>query len=99
MEECYPDPALRAGVQEFLESGRTGWLDVPMRTRDGSEIETSWANVRMSDDTRVGIGIDITERKFAEAERRTTEERFRGLAETVPSIIWSIRSSRCTWAT
>jgi PAS domain S-box-containing protein len=89
MEECYPDPALRAGVQEFMESCRPGWLDVPMRTRDGREIETSWANVRMSDDTRVGIGIDITERKLAEAERRTTEERFRGLAETVPSIIWT----------
>ena len=38
-------------------------MDIHMRTRQGRVVETSWANIRLSDDTRVGIGIDITDRK------------------------------------
>src|SRR5262249_16635336 len=70
MEECYPDPEYRARVAEFMRSCRDGWMDIRMRTRDGRDVETSWANIRLSDDTRVGIGIDITERKRPEAALR-----------------------------
>jgi two-component system CheB/CheR fusion protein len=66
MERCYPDPAVRERAREFMLSCREGWMDFPMRTRDGRDIETSWANIRLSDDTRIGIGIDITGRKLAE---------------------------------
>jgi PAS domain S-box-containing protein len=63
MEECYPDPAYRGQVAEFMHSCRDGWMDIRMRTRDGRDLETSWANIRLSDGTRVGIGLDISDRK------------------------------------
>jgi PAS domain S-box-containing protein len=63
MEECYPDPAYRERVAEFMRSCRAGWMDIRMRTRDGRDLETSWANVRLSDGTQVGIGLDISDRK------------------------------------
>jgi PAS domain S-box-containing protein len=66
MAECYPDPVYRVQVAEFMQSCRDGWMDIRMRTRSGSYIETSWANVRLSDQSQVGIGIYITERKRAE---------------------------------
>jgi PAS domain S-box-containing protein len=75
MEECYPDPEYRERVAEFMRTCRDGWMDIRMRTRDGREVETSWANIRLSDDTRVGIGIDITDRKRAETALRQSEER------------------------
>jgi PAS domain S-box-containing protein len=75
MEECYPDPAYRKQVQEFMQSCRDGWMDIRIRTRSGQNLETSWANIRLSDGTQVGIGLDITDRKryehsLKEADRR-----------------------------
>jgi signal transduction histidine kinase/CheY-like chemotaxis protein len=53
-------------------------MDIRMRTRDGRDVETSWANIRLSDGTQVGIGLDITDRKrfeesLKEADRRKDE--------------------------
>ena len=78
MERCYPDPAYRAVVRAYMESLREGWQDIAMTTRDGRVIDTSWSNVRLPDDTRIGIGLDVSERKRVEAER----ERARSEAET-----------------
>ena len=77
MEACYPDPEYRARVAQFMASGQDGWMDIRMRTRDGRDVETSWANVRLSDQTQVGIGIDITQRKQVEEALRLSEARFR----------------------
>lgn len=65
MAELFPDPAVRAQVRGKMDSCEPGWFDVAMMARDGRILETSWANIRLSDDSRVGIGIDISERKQA----------------------------------
>ncbi len=67
MDACYPDPAWRERVRRHMEASPAGWMDVPMRTRDGRDLEASWANLPLSDGTQIGIGIDITERKAGEA--------------------------------
>jgi len=78
MEQCYPDPAYRKQVWEFMQSCTQGWMDIRMRRKDGRDLETFWANVRLSDGTHVGIGLDISERKryeesLKEADRRKDE--------------------------
>ena len=55
MERCYPDPAYRAELLAYMASLAPGWRDVVMTTRDGRALQTSWANIRLSDDTFVGI--------------------------------------------
>src|SRR5262249_4323271 len=60
LERCYPDPAYRERVRGFMDACSGGWMDVRMRTRDGRDLETSWANIRLFDQTRIGIGIDLT---------------------------------------
>ena len=69
MEECYPDPAYREDVARFMAECGDGWKDIRMRTRSDAGIETMWANVRLSDDTRVGFGLNITDRKRSEQQR------------------------------
>jgi PAS domain S-box-containing protein len=75
MEACYPDPAYRERVRKFMQSCREGWMDIRMRTRDGRDLETSWANVRLSDGTQVGIGLDIADRKRYEQTLRDADRR------------------------
>ena len=82
MARCYPDPAYRAEVREYMDSVREGWRDVAMTTRDGQILKTSWSNIRLPDDTRIGIGLDVTERRRAEDER----ERARAQAEEASRI-------------
>ncbi|MEJ2164835.1 MAG: PAS domain S-box protein [Desulfobacterales bacterium] len=62
MEKFYADPAERAAARQFMESLETGWRTLRVTARDGGTVESAWANIRLSDDTRVGIGIDIRER-------------------------------------
>jgi len=66
--ECYPDPQYHQYVLNFIAASSAKWADFKTRTKDGRVIDTSWANVRLSDGTSIGIGQDITERKRAEEE-------------------------------
>ncbi len=50
------------------------WSDFKTKVRDGRIIDTSWANVRLSDGRCIGIGQDITERKRVEAELKELNE-------------------------
>jgi PAS domain S-box-containing protein len=73
----YPDSKHREKVLETMQNGHSGWRDFQPRTRDGTTIETSWAQVALSDGTRISIGQDIRERKRSEEALRMSEERFR----------------------
>lgn len=68
--EFYPDPAARKEALDFIHNPKPGFLDLDVRTKDGRQLHTSWANVLLSDGTRIGIGIDITERKRVEEDLR-----------------------------
>jgi PAS domain S-box-containing protein len=82
MARCFPDPASRADARGYMDSLREGWRDFDMTTRDGRLLQTSWSNIRLPDDTRIGIGLDVTERKRTEGER----EGARALAEEASRI-------------
>jgi PAS domain S-box-containing protein len=66
-DEFYPDPGYRAYVLDFIRNPPARFADFEVRTRDGRTLQTSWANVKLSDGTSIGIGIDVTERRRAEA--------------------------------
>jgi PAS domain S-box-containing protein len=83
IEQCYPDPDEREQIRQFMESCREGWMDIRMRARDGRIIETSWANVRLTNGLQIGIGIDITARKRAETEVRRANAELQQFAHIV----------------
>ncbi|BAU47964.1 histidine kinase [Sulfurifustis variabilis] len=88
MAQCYPDPDYREQVRGFMLSPQAGWRDFRMATKNGGCIESTWANVRFSEDVYIGLGLDMGERKRAEDALRESEERFRGLAEGMPHVVW-----------
>jgi PAS domain S-box-containing protein len=63
MEQIYPDPAQFAQAQAFMQNPEPGWRDFHMTAKDGSIVESSWANIVLSDGRHVGIGIDVREQK------------------------------------
>jgi PAS domain S-box-containing protein len=91
MQRCFPDPQLRAKVAAFIESCGPDWMDTPMQTARGETLETSWVNFRLTDGTRVGIGIEITDRKRAEAQQALLlgemSHRLRNLFSVASSVI------------
>jgi PAS domain S-box-containing protein len=65
--EWFPDPEYRASVLEHMFPATGKWKDLKARIRDGSHLDTSWANIRLSNGMSIGIGQDISDRKQAEA--------------------------------
>ncbi len=90
--ECYPDPQYRQRVLQFVADSNGEWTDFRAHTKSGRVIETSWAAVRLSDGTTIGIGQDVTARKAAavalkvEHHRRERMEAELRLAQKLESV-------------
>jgi PAS domain S-box-containing protein len=83
MELVYPDPAYRNWVAEYMQSLYPGFVDIKMITKGGQCIETSWANIRISDGRNVGIGVDISERKAFEEKLSTLSKQLHTVVDNI----------------
>ena len=81
LSEAYPDPERHREVLEFMQRAEGRWKDFRTRTRDGRLIDTSWARVALSDGTRLGFGVDVTERRDSETRLLQSTEELRALSE------------------
>lgn len=66
LSRMYPDPQVRQEVLDFAIKSSGVWRDFRTHTKAGHVIPTSWANVKLSDGTCIGLGIDATELKRVE---------------------------------
>ena len=73
MEQCYPDPEVRARAAAYMQKASTEWREFEVTARSGGLVQSIWSNV-VVDDIRIGIGIDITERKKLEARLRHAQK-------------------------
>jgi urea transport system substrate-binding protein len=81
LSECYPDPEYRQKVFDFMLASAGKWQDFKTKTRYGRTLDTSWANIQLSDGKSIGIGQDISDRKQAEEARRKAEQRYHSIFE------------------
>ncbi len=86
-----PDDAFRL-TQRLLNDGAIFDEELRLYRKDGGINTVLWSAVTIELAGRpavLTVSVDITERKLAEAALKESEERFRFLAETVPSIVWT----------
>lgn len=74
MKLVYPDPEQRARVADFMQSLESAWHEWAPIARSGQPIPSSWTNIRLADETRIGIGVDLRQHKQAENELRKLNE-------------------------
>jgi PAS domain S-box-containing protein len=84
---CYPEPGYREEVRRFMESAEPGWREFVATAKDGTQVTSSWANVRLSDSTQIGIGLDLRERKRVENALRDSEQQLLALYERNPAMV------------
>lgn len=73
LSDCYPDPVACQSVLEHMLAATGNWQDMTTVNASGQVLETSWANVRLSQGRFLGIGQDISERAQRDAERKQRE--------------------------
>jgi PAS domain S-box-containing protein len=91
LELIHPDDVERS-VNEVAKQGRqyrTKHFVNRYRCKNGSYRIFEWRTTFNRDDsTRFGIAKDITEQRLWEESLRESEERFRIMADSCPTIIW-----------
>ncbi|MGD0283469.1 MAG: PAS domain S-box protein [Dissulfurispiraceae bacterium] len=65
-------------------------MEVVVTCKDGWKKNISWGYIAMGD-KNYAYGLDLTERKQAEATLQESEREFRLLAEAMPQIVWVTR--------
>ncbi|MFB2939450.1 PAS domain S-box protein [Aerosakkonemataceae cyanobacterium BLCC-F154] len=74
LSECFTDPVEYQQVLQHMMSANGKWKDLKTLTATGKELETTWANVQLSNGYFLGIGQDISDRKRNEIELRKAME-------------------------
>jgi PAS domain S-box-containing protein len=78
--ELYPDPEDRRQALEFARQSTGKWTDAKVTVRDGRMVDISWASIRLSDGTTIGIAQDATDRKLEEQKREAYASRLQALS-------------------
>lgn len=90
MERLYPDPDYRKEILDFMQSLAPCWKDVRLVCKTGVAIETSWSSVQIPDGRRIGIGIDIHERKQMEHDLRRHASALEAANRELESFSYSV---------
>lgn len=85
--EGFSDPLERRRAIDFTLNATSEWEDFETKSHDGHTIHTSWAVVRLSDGSRIGIGKDITARKRVEQELVQQKEILQTIFDHVPVLL------------
>jgi PAS domain S-box-containing protein len=71
LAKMYPDPQVRQGVSDLIQRADGRSEDFRTSTKDRRVLDISWTKVRLSDDSIIGVGENVTERKQAETTIRS----------------------------
>jgi PAS domain S-box-containing protein len=74
---CYPDPEVKKEVLKVMAEANGEWHTFEVLDKAGNTHIQEWSNVKLSDDTTIGIGLDITEIKQKEQKLKLINQQFK----------------------
>jgi diguanylate cyclase (GGDEF)-like protein/PAS domain S-box-containing protein len=98
MKQVYPDPEYRGRVWEYMQKAASEWREFRVHSKHGEIIDSQWSNILLEDGTRVGIGIDIRERKRAEEELRQSRNLLAEAERMADVGAWSWDIEKDVWS-
>ena len=87
LKAVYPDLETRKEAAAFMNNPGVGWEEFDVTTKNGEKIPTSWTDIRLTDNTSVGIGIDMTDIKASQAKIRESRELLKKVFESLESSL------------
>ena len=98
MEKVYPDPDYRRQVWEYMKKATSEWREFRVHSKHGEMIDSEWSNILLEDGTRVGIGIDVRERKRAKEELRQSRNLLAEAERMADVGAWSWDIEKDVWS-
>lgn len=87
LKACYPDPKERQRAAKVMSEADGNWYTFEVMDKYGNTHIQEWSNIQLSDNSIIGIGLDITESKIAQEKIRESREllqkTFESLKESV----------------
>lgn len=87
LKAVYPDLETRKEAVNFMNDPGVGWKEFNITTKSDDKIPTSWTDIRLTDDTSVGIGLDMSEIKASQAKIRESQKLLRKIFESLKSSL------------
>ena len=87
MAACYPNPEMREKAAEAMTEASGEWYTFEVMDKKGNIHIQEWSNIKLSDSSIIGIGLDVTELKASQEEivesRKLLQKTFESLKEAV----------------
>ncbi|MGN8225728.1 PAS domain-containing sensor histidine kinase [Gracilimonas sp. BCB1] len=87
LSACYPDPEAREKASQVMTEANGKWYKFEVKDKKGKTHIQEWSNIRLSDKSVIGIGLDITELTASQniiiESRQLLKKTFESLRECV----------------
>ena len=84
MAACYPEPEARQRATKVMEQANGNWYKFEVHDKYGNIHIQEWSNIRLSDRTIIGIGLDITARNKFQTELKERNDFIETTLENLP---------------
>jgi len=84
----YPDPSYRKEVLQTIRAADGEFREFRLRAKNGSIRIQEWANFKLSDNSLIAFGIDITEKRNTEKDLEQSHHFINTLLQTIPNPVF-----------
>ena len=84
----YPDPSYRKEVLQTIRAADGQFREFRLRAKNGNIKIQEWANFKLSDNSLIAFGIDITEKQNTEKKLEQSHYFINTLLQTIPNPVF-----------